>query len=212
MTEGLERSQDRWARIAGFALLAIIVVGLAGQAIQAMDGSESNIHAIFSHESRYRVGLACEFTMLNFDVLLAVALYGLLAPINSPLALLGTLWRCANAFVLGVGIVAAMTALDMHGSISSAFFDMHDAASPIALFFWSMGAAVHAWLLSASRIIPRVLSGSYFVVAVVIFSGCLAIFLSPSVQAQIDPWFVLPDLPVELAVGYWLAFRGGSFS
>jgi Domain of unknown function (DUF4386) len=210
MTEhGLERSQHWWARIAGVALLAIIVVGLADQALQAIDGPESNVSAIVAHESRYRFGLTCEFAMLNFDVLLAAALYGLLATVNRPLALLGTLWRCANAFILGVGVVAAVTALDTHGTaIAAAFFDMHDAASPIGLFFWSMGAAVHSWLLWVSNFIPRVLSGAYLTVATVIFVGCLAILISPAIQAVIDPWFVLPDLPVELAVGLWLAIKG----
>jgi Domain of unknown function (DUF4386) len=43
--------------------------------------------------------------MLNSDVLLAVALYALLSPVNKILALLGAFWRVANAIVLGVGVV-----------------------------------------------------------------------------------------------------------
>jgi hypothetical protein len=63
-----------------------------------------------------------------------------------------------------------------------------------------------------SNYIPRVLSSTYLIVATVIFAGCLAILISPGIRTVIDPWFVLPDLPVELAVGLWLAIKGATQS
>lgn len=87
--------------MAGFALLAIIVFGLLGNALQNAGGS---------------ISLVCDFAMLNNDILLAVALYRLLEPVNAPLALLGLLWRFANALILGVGVVAALTALKLQNT------------------------------------------------------------------------------------------------
>ena len=215
-------SEQTWARLAGFALLVIIVVGLAGMVLQAVGGSGSDVQNIMANERRYRVGLACEFVMLNNDVLLAVALYGLLRRVDAPLALLGTLWRFANALVLGVGVVAALTALtlvespedfgsfsaDQIQDLAAQFLDMHGTASPIGLTLWSMGASVHSYLLWDSKYIPRVLSAAYLAVAFAILCGCFACMISSSIQAMIDPWFVLPDLPVELAVGLWLLIKG----
>jgi hypothetical protein len=151
-----------------------------------------------------------------------VALYGLLKRVDAPLALLGTLWRFANAVVLGVGIVAALTALKLLGAtpdievfranqfqaLAGQFLRMNSAASPIGLLFWSMGASVHSYLLWKSKYIPRVLSGAYLAVAVMILIGGFAIMISPAIDAVIDPWFVFPDLPVELAVALWLAIKG----
>ena len=218
----VEEAERVWARVAGWALMAIIVVGLAGMYLRSVGGSGSAIQNILASERRYRVGLACEFAMLNCDILLAVALYGLLKRMEASLALLGTLWRFANAIVLAVGVVAAFTALKILGfplqpatfppaqaqELASQFLRMHSAASPIGLWFWSMGASVHSYLLWKSRYIPRVLSGAYLAVAVMIFFGCFAIMTSPAIDALIDPWFVLPDLPVELAVAIWLMIKG----
>jgi hypothetical protein len=222
MERSVEASQRTWAKVAGYALAAIIVIGLTGNVLQDVGGQGSDLQNILAHEQRFRWGLACEFAMLNSDIVLAIALYGLLKPVNAPLALLGAFWRFANAIVLGVGVVAAVTALDLPAPMSDSsalpldqipglagqLLRVHDIASPIGLFFWSMGAAVHSYLLWQSRYIPQVLSGSYLVVAVVILIGCLGIMVFPAIQSAIDPWFVLPDLPVEIAVALWLMFKG----
>ncbi len=217
MTERtIVESQRAWARVAGYALLAIIVVGLAGTAIQTLGISGSDVQRILAHGLRYRVGLACEFVMLNNDILLAVALYALLKSVNAPLALLGTLWRFANAAMLGMGIVAAITALKALADtgetqgLASHLLRMHDVASLIGLTFWSLGAAVHSYLLWQSGYIPRILSGAYLAVAAIICAGCFAIIIFPAIDAVIDPWFVLPDLPVELAVALWLMIKGAA--
>jgi hypothetical protein len=222
MERTVEDSQRAWARVAGFALLAIIVFGFAGMFLQSVGGSGTPIQNILAHERRYRVGLACGFVMLNNDILLAVALYGLLKRINAPLALLGTLWRFANALVLGVGVVAALTGLELLANsqdfgtfnavqlqqLANQFLQMNSTASPIGLTFWSMGAAVHSYLLWESRYIPRVLSGAYLAIAAIILVCCFAIMIFPAIRAAIDPWFVLPDLPIELAVALWLSIKG----
>jgi Domain of unknown function (DUF4386) len=222
MARSIEASQKAWARSAGIALAIIIVVGLMGVVLQDVGGSGSDLQNILAHEQRYRWGVACEFAMLNSDIVLAIALYGLLKPVNAPLALLGAFWRFSNAVVLGGGVVATVTALSLVGPTSDSaalpadqipglayqWLRMHDIASPIGLFFWSMGAAIHSYLLWQSRYIPRVLSGSYLGVAIIIFVGCFGIMVFPAIQSMIDPWFVLPDLPVEIAVALWLIFKG----
>jgi len=63
MNFGDENSQHVYARIAGVALLAIIL----------------------------------RLRMLNCDVILALALFALLKPVNEILALLGAFWRIGNA-------------------------------------------------------------------------------------------------------------------
>ncbi len=50
--------------------------------------------------------------MLNGDVVLAVALYRLLAPFGNGVALLGMVWRLVNAAMLAIGAVAELVAVD----------------------------------------------------------------------------------------------------
>ena len=204
--------QHRWARVAGVALLLIIVFGLTSMAVEPAQVVGAAAQGPTAHEAAFRLSLVCSFLMLNNDVLLAAALYGLLAPVDGTLALLGSFWRIANAALLGAGVAAGLTGLRSAGlegpMIASPLFHLPGSLSFVGLWFWSLGAAAHSVLLWRSGYIPKVLSGAYLIVAVAIFLGCLVEALSPATGRVIDPWFVLPDLPVELAVGLWMAFRG----
>ena len=71
-----------------------------------------------------------------------------------------------------------------------------------------MGAATHGYLFWKSRYIPRILAGSYMVVAMAIVICCFAIIIFPNVDQIIDPWFVAPDFVVELVVALWLTIKG----
>jgi hypothetical protein len=99
-----EDSQQVYARIAGVSLLVIILSGALSNDLIVAGDAAATAHNILAHERKFRVGLAGEMIMLNSDVVLALALYALLKPVNEILALLGTFWRIANAIVLGVGV------------------------------------------------------------------------------------------------------------
>jgi uncharacterized protein DUF4386 len=90
--------------------------------------------------------------MFNCDVVLAVALYVLLKPINPALALLGAFWRLGNAIVLGVSVAISLAALDFLGGApyltvfnadqlqaqAKFFLGMHETGSLVGLIFlWS---------------------------------------------------------------------------
>jgi hypothetical protein len=98
-------SQRVYARIAGVSLLVIILSSLLSNDLIAAVDAAATARNILTHERQFRVGLAGELIMLNSDVVLALALYALLKPVNRLLALLGAFWRVANAIVLGVGVV-----------------------------------------------------------------------------------------------------------
>jgi hypothetical protein len=218
-------SQPAAARIAGVALLVIILSSALSNNLVVADAA-ATAHNISTHERQFRIGLAGEMIMLNSDVVLALALYALLKPINRTLALLGAFWRIANATVLGVGIMASLVAprllddtryltafkTDQMQALARQLLDVHGAAMLVGLIFFGLGAATHSYLLWQSRYIPRLLSGSYFVVTALIVICCFAIILFPSIGAMIDPWFVLPDFVVELVVALWLTIKGVDLS
>jgi hypothetical protein len=106
-----EASQRIAARIAGYTLLLLMVSGFTGMLafgghpIVAGDAA-ATARNILADERSFRGGLVCEIVMFNCDVVLALALYALLKPVNSTLALLGSFWRIANAVLLGAGIAS----------------------------------------------------------------------------------------------------------
>jgi Domain of unknown function (DUF4386) len=224
MTGVGQNSQQVYARIAGLALLTIVMSSVLSNDLIVSGDVSATAHNITTHERQFRIGLAGELIMLNSDVLLAVALYALLSPVNKFLALLGAFWRVANAIVLGVGVVAGLVALrvlsDVHyltafktdqmQAMAKQLLDIHGTGMLVGLIFFSLGAAVHSYLFWKSRYIPRLLSGSYLLVALVILVCSFAIILFPSLGAMIDPWFVLPDFIVESLVALWLVIKGAN--
>lgn len=217
-----ENSQRVYARVAGVSLLIIIMSSFLSNNLIVPEDAAVTARNILTHERQFRIGLAGELIMLNFDFILAVALYALLKPINRSLALLGTLWRIGNAIVLGVGVVVSLVALDDLGdvhyltafktdqmqAIARQLLDIHGTAMIIGLILFGFGAATHSYLFWQSRYIPRVLAASYLLVAVLIVVCCFAIIVFPGLDAIIDPWFVVPDFIVELVVALWLIIKG----
>ena len=215
-------TQRRWARIAGAALVLICSVGILSNNLVVAGNAAATAHNIITHEPQFRVGIAGELIMLNGDVLLAAALYALLRSVDNNLALLGAFWRLGNAFILAVGIVVSLVALDLLRDThyltafrieqiqaeARQFLDIHGTAAEIGLVFFGIGAATHAYLLWKSRYIPRILSGLYLIMASEVVVSCFLILIVPALDAIIDPWFILPDFAVEFAVGLWLLIKG----
>jgi Domain of unknown function (DUF4386) len=155
-----ENSQRVYARVAGVSLLIIIMSSFLSNNLIVPEDAAVTARNILTHERQFRIGLAGELIMLNFDFILAVALYALLKPINRSLALLGTLWRIGNAIVLGVGVVVSLVALDDLGdvhyltafktdqmqAIARQLLDIHGTAMIIGLILFGFGAATHSYL------------------------------------------------------------------
>ena len=148
-------------------------------------------------------------------------MYFLLAPVNRPLALLGSVWRLANAAVLAVGIIANLVALDslaargsapqpLQASLMISWLDVHGTAESVGLIFFSLGAGVHSYLFYRSRFIPRLLSGAYLLVTSLLFVFCFGILLISALESVVVPWIIAPDFLVKFAVALWLTTKGVS--
>jgi len=222
-----EASQLVAARIAGFTLLLLIMSGLTGMfafdrhVIVAGDAA-ATAQNILAHEQAFRAGRICEMLMLNCDVVLALALYALLKPVNSTLALLGSFWRFANATLLGVGVASSLVGLDFLSNshytsllssdqlhvLTLVFFDLHNRLSLLGLMFFCLGAGIHSWLLYRSGYIPRVISGVYLFSSIEMLLCSFLFVLFPNTRAVLDPALLVPDFFAELSAALWLAFKG----
>jgi hypothetical protein len=228
MEEGTTAATQRIAaRIAGFTLLLLMASGFIGMfafgrhPIVAGDAA-ATAQNILAHERAFRGRLACEIVMLNCDVVLALALYALLKPVNAALALLGSFWRIANAMALGVGVAASLVSLDLFSNpnfmsllnagqshaMGLVFFDLHNRLSLMGLMFFCLGAGVHSWLLYRSRYIPRIISGLYLFASVEMLVCWFVFLIFPQTRAVIDPAFLVPDFFAELPAALWLAIKG----
>jgi hypothetical protein len=215
--------QQRIARIAGIALLVICASALLSNNLIVAGDALATASNLRTHERWFRVGVLGEFIMLNGDIVLAIALYFLLSPVQRPLALLGSIWRLANAGLLCVGLVASLMALshatspapaEVSEALQASFMRMwlhaQGTAESLGLILFGLGAATHSYLLYRSRYIPRILSGAYLLVTALLGIFCLGMIVFPELEGIVIPWILAPDFLVELLVALWLTFRGVS--
>jgi len=105
MNTSIEQSPQRYARIGGVLYLAIIALGLFGEAfvrgtLVVSGDATATASAIAASESLWRAGLAGDLLMHVFDLPVIVVLYLLLKPVSESLALLATFFNLIQTAVL----------------------------------------------------------------------------------------------------------------
>ena len=214
-----EQSQNRYARLAGFMFLFVIVADLLGMFITARfdvpgDFTET-IHRNIAGESLYRIGLSCGLLGSLCTILLAMGLYVTIKPIDNNIALLALLFRLAEAAIGGVQNLFSFVVLNMYiggdrtsalsarqlsGFVSSTGFN-------IGAIFFSIGSILFFYLFLKSNYIPKILSGfGLFASALVTIVSFAALILPQHAKALQLGW--LPIALAEVSVGLWLLFKG----
>src|SRR5213082_1998585 len=213
-------SQRTAAKVAGAAgLLAVVLVVFGNYVLlgpliiprNAVDTARN----ILAHQTQFRLALICFITYGIGAIVLATALYIILAPVNRGLALAGALFRLVFAILWLIAPLNSLAALRLLGDtpylkifepdrlqalarvqVAASFDDYY-----VGLPFFGLAATVCAWLWYKSGYIPRALA-----VFGVISSGwcviCAFIYLIfPGFAKPVDPyWFDSPMALYELAV------------
>jgi hypothetical protein len=216
----------RRARLAGLAYLAIIVVSiLDGAFVDAKLIIEGNAAAtaenIRAHLGLFRFGLAVHLIMFAGVVFLAWALYVTLRSVDRDLALLGLLWRMAEAALGTVSVLGGLLAAQLlDGDSCFASFDAaqvqrlaalalgaRDAALNLTIFFLCLGTMVFSYLFLWSRCIPRALAVLGLASFPAMLAGVMASAFAPRYAGWALPTFGAPAL-FEFGVGAWLLVKG----
>jgi hypothetical protein len=98
MTIGtIDESQRKAATVVGFSYLfalppAIFAEFYVRTRLVAFDNAAQTAQNIMAHERLFRLGTASNLTVFALDVVLIIALYVVLMPVNRSLALLATGW------------------------------------------------------------------------------------------------------------------------
>jgi len=224
----IDNSQRTAAKVAGVAgLLAFVLVVFGNYVLlgplivprNAVDTARN----ILAHETQFRLALTCFIAYNIGAVVLATALYVILAPVNRGLALAGALFRVVFAMLWLIAPLNSLAALRLLGDspylkvfqadglqalarvqIAGSFDDYY-----VGLPFFGLAATVCAWLWLKSKYIPRGLA-IFGVVASAWCVFCAFIFLIfPHFNEIVnDWWFDFPMAVFELVVSFWLLFKG----
>jgi hypothetical protein len=225
VTVDIDRSQNRYARLAGFMFLFVDVAYAVGLSIISRFVVPGNFaettHKIMASELFYRFGLSSLLVAGLCTVLLAMGLYGAVKPVDNNLALLALVFRLIEAAVFGVMGILNFVSLELHiGPDSMNAFDAKQlsvlahlssvagtAGFNIAALFFSMGSILFFYLLVRSKYIPSVLANLGFYGSFLVPIICFGSLLLPQYSRTLFFGWAPIGL-AEISVGLWLLIKG----
>jgi len=221
-----EKSQIRYAGLAGFMFLFVIVADLSGMFITSRFDVPGNFvetaHRIMGAELLYRIGLSSGLIGSLCTLFLAIGLYVVLKPIDNNLALLALLFRSIEAALGGVQNIFSFVVLKLYLGADyinafnpkqlSVLVDAHSLASSatnVSAIFFGVGSILFFYLFLNSAYIPKALSALGLLASLLVPIICFASLISPQ-HARIGQFGWLPIAVAEISVGFWLLFKGVS--
>ena len=214
-------------RLGGFIYLAIIVLGLFGEAVVrgslvvSGDAAGTASH-ILASQGLWRAGIAGDLLMHVLDVPLIVILYLLLRPVSRTLALLATLFNIiqtstlvANKLTLLVAVEALSSSTLRSGlsqkeleALSYLAINVHGYGFAVGLIFFGFACIVRGYLLFVSGYFPRPLGLLLGLAGISYLINSTALIVAPSLASVLFPLILLPALIGELSLCLWLLLKG----
>jgi uncharacterized protein DUF4386 len=220
-----QRTAAKVAGVAGLLTFALVVFGnfvLLGPLLVPRDAADT-ARNILAHQTQFRAALTCFIAYDIGAIVLATALYVILAPVNRGLALTGALFRLVFAMLWLIAPINSLAALRLLGDapylnvfepdrlqalaralIAGSFDDYY-----VGLPFFGLAATICAWLWLKSGYIPRGLS-IFGVIGSAWCVFCAFVYLIfPNFNKIVnDWWFDFPMAVFELVLSFWLLFKG----
>jgi Domain of unknown function (DUF4386) len=225
----VDKSQRKAARVAGFMCLFTMVTAnfaefyVRGRLIVPGDAVQTAKNIAASGQL-FRLGIVTDLATLVGGVILVVALYVVLKPVNRDLALLAVFWRlleCSIAAVM-VGIDFAVLRL-LNGASSLRAFNteqlqelarlllgVETGGYRVGALFFGLGSTLFAYLWFKSRYIPRLLAAwgilaslvpTIVPLSTIAFAGLTE---APLRRARTG----IPIVVFEVILGVWLLAKG----
>ncbi len=227
INQDTERSQHISARIAGLMYLLVLAGAVFGnffvrsKLIVSGQATET-ANSIIAHEQLFRIGIVSELASFAGILVLAMALYVLLKPVNKNLALFGLLSWLGEAVILAVIVFMTFSVLrllsggdylnvfqaeQLHALSLlhlAVFYDAYD----IGLIFFSLGSTVFSYLLFRAKYVPRVLAAWGVFASLATIFGVFAMILVPGSISLLGTASTMPIFLYELMIGLWLLLVG----
>ena len=227
-TNKIDNSQRTAAKVAGVAgLLTFAIVVFSNfvllNPLIVSGNAAATAQNIVAHETQFRITVVCFLTYSLGVVVMLSALYVILKPVNSGIALVGALSRLVFALLWLLSTLNMLGALRLLSNATylqvfesdrlQALAKLHLGANfdayYVGLPFLGLAATICAWLWFKSNYIPKGLA----IVGVISSAWCVLcafIFLIfPHFNEIVnDWWFDFPMALFELVVSFWLLFKG----
>ena len=200
-------SKREAARVAGFGLIIIAIAGgfvffaLNSIVIVPGDAAAKAFNEIKANEWLFGIFIASVLVMITCNVVVVLALYVLLKPVNKVLALFMGIFRLINTILFAINMVFLF--------IEPLLFNY---IHMIGILFYALHILVLGYLIFKSGYIPKILG------VLLIIGGALG-YLPESLTYFFFPnyaWIISPGLTVasiaEIALGLWLLLKADKIS
>ena len=223
----VEHSLQNPARLVGVAtLLSILVVvsvefGIKGRLVVTGDAVKTAAN-ILGHETMFRIYMVGDLAYAAGVMLVSCALYVILKNFGETLALVAAIFRLVFAAMWLLATFNVATALrflkgapylkpiDTSQLQALARFDLNGFyAYYIGLVFWSVAAAICAWLFLKSRYIPGWLAIAGILASIWCAACTVGLIVYPDLPHYVnDWWFDSPMTLYEIFLAFLLVFKG----
>lgn len=225
---GIQMTRTTNARIAGFAYLFYIAIGITSLVLwsQATRGAgvTSKLVSIAQNITTVRVVIVLSLLMCLSALVLAVTLYAMTREQDRDLALLAFICRVGEGVagavflvpMLGLLWLASMGDVSGRGAgntytLSEFLFRVQDWSPLICGALFAVGSTLFCWLLLRGRIIPSALAWIGIVASVILVIG-VPLQLAGFMRGPVVMLMWLPMLAFEVPVAIWLLIKGGRWS
>ena len=209
------------ARVAGFALLFYIAVGITQIVLSSVtqaDGTAARLALIAQHAWRIRVNIVLTLVICATAVVLACALYGLTRDEDPDLAVVGLAFRVGEGVLAAIGALTSLGVLWLATDADPALATTTPALAELLLqirgwnvtiiaTFFALGSTVFSWLLLRGRLIPVALAWLGVGASVLLVVG-LPLRLVEVVSGSVAQLLWLPMALFEIPLGFWLLIKG----
>jgi len=223
----IEPEQHTAAKVAGFLYLFTMVIQLLADfylrapLIVHGDGVQTAKNIVAS-ERLFRLSIVSGLMTVAGEMILLVALYIVLKPINRNVALVAAFWRLAKCVIFAVialGDFVALRLLSGAGylrafetkqvqALAGLFISARHDGGFIGGVFLGLGSTVFAYLWLRSRYIPRGLAAWGIFSSLVLAIGILGMMVFPGLASVVGPAYWAPIFMFEVTLGLWLLVKG----
>ena len=214
------------ARLTGLLYLLVIAFGIFAEffvrsSLTVPGDAQATAANIGESESLFRFGLAGDMVVFSIDIVLCIAFYILLRPVNKNLSLLAASFHLVESGMLAMNMLAQFAVLKILGGAAylnvfspeqlNAFsylaLQLHGTGYGLGLIFFGFNLLILGYLFYTSGYIPRILSALLVLAGFVYLGTSFAAILLPGLSGKLTPLFLIPFL-AELGLAGWLSLKG----
>jgi hypothetical protein len=224
-----ETSKHKAAKVAGFMFLFSLIGPLLNwtfvlSRLVVAENAIATGNNIMANEFQFRLGITIELIMAVGLIVLALALYVILKPVNRTLALLALLLKSVEATLVAAIVLVSLIALQVLSGDNylailppeqlqapvGFLLNQHTALYAVPMVFLGLDMMVFSYLFFKSKYIPRILANFGILSFALIFIHAVMFMLAPQYATmpinQIVFW--APSGLFEIIIGFWLLSKG----